>query len=213
MNESIDGEGTNFFHIPFACELMQESTTQVLEKCIGFGAELFTAEDIRAFTDELKSSQAAPPPEFLKIQKQYTDRVSFDCTFELRGYQAFSFVSINFINATAVECVISLGRPINIERYSSEESVLRVFLVSLEKLYLNGRIQQDYLEERVYTWKKDNRTLVSFVSHPPSGPASAGQFLSVQIRDTQLYPQGNELELLYNKTQKRVENLKWAQED
>jgi len=91
--------------------------------------------------------------------------------------------------------------------------VLRVFLVSLEKLYLNGRIQQDYLEERVYTWKKDNRTLVSFVSYPPSGSASTGQFLGVQIRDTQLYPQGNELELLYNKTQKHVENLKWVQED
>ena len=197
MNKSIDGEGTKFFHVPFACELMRKSTAQVLEKCEDFGAELFTAEDIRASTDDMKSSQ----------------KVSFKCTFELRDYQAISFVSINFINDTAVECVISLGRPINIERYSSEDSVLRVFLVSLEKLYLNGRIQQDYLDERVYTWKKDNRTLVSFVSHPPSGPASAGQFLSVQIRDTQLYPQGNELELLYNKAQKHVENLKWVQED
>ena len=207
MNEFIDREETNFFHIPFACELMQKSTTQVLEKCEDFSAELFTAEEIRAFTDDLKSSLAAPT-EFLKIQKQYTEKISFNCTFELRNYQAFSFVSINFINNTAVECVISLGRPINLERYLSEESVLRLFLVSLEKLYLNGRIQQDYLEERVYTWKKDNRTLVSFVSHSPSGPASAGQFLSVQIRDTQLYPQGNELELLYNKAQKRVGNLK-----
>jgi len=212
MNESIDGERTNFFHIPFACELMQKSTTQVLEKCVDFGAELFTAEDISAFTDDMKSSQAVPP-EFLKVMKRYTNKISFKCTFELRGYQAFSFVSINFINNTAVECVISLGRPINIERYSSEDSVLREFLISLEKLYLNGRIQQDYLDERIYTWKKDNRTLISFVSHPPSGPASAGQFLSVQIRDTQLYPQGNELELLYNKAEKHVENLKCVHED
>jgi len=212
MNESIDGEGTKFFHVPFACELMQKSTAQVLEKCEDFGAELFTAEDILASTDDMKSSQAVPP-EFLKVMKRYTNKVSFKCTFELHDYQAISFVSINFINAVAVECVISLGRPINIERYSSEESVLRVFLVSLEKLYLNGRIQQDYLEERVYTWKKDNRTLVSFVSYPPSGPASTGQFLGVQIRDTQLYPQGNELELLYNKAQKHVENLKLVQED
>jgi len=209
MNKSIDREETNFFHIPFACELMQKSTTQVLEKCAAdFGAELFTAEDIRAFTDELKSSQAAPPPEFLKILKQYTNKVSFNCTFELRDYQAFSFVSINFINDTAVECVISLGRPINLERYSSEKPVLRVFLVSLEKLYLNGRIQKDRPEERIYTWKKDNRTLVSFVSY-----LRVGQLLNIQIRDTQLYPQGNELELLYNKTQKHVENLKWGQED
>lgn len=212
MNKSIDRKGTNFFHIPFACELMQKSTAQVLEKCKDFGAELFTAEDIRAFRDDMKSNQAIPP-EFLKVLKPFTNKVSFNCNFELHGYQAFSFVSINFINNTAVECVISLGRPINIERYSSEDSVLRVFLVSLEKLYLNGRIQQDYLDERVYTWKKDNRTLVSFVSHPPSGPASAGQFLSVQIRDTQLYPQGNELELLYNKAQKHVENLKCVHEN
>lgn len=211
MNESIDEERTKFFHVPFACELMRKSTAQVLKKCEDFGAELFTAEDIRASTDDMKSSQAVSP-EFLKIQKQYTDKVSFKCTFELSGYRAISFVSINFINDTAVECIISLGRPINIERYSSEEAVLRIFLVSLEKLYLNGRIQQDYLDERVYTWKKDNRTLVSFVSHPPSGPASTGQFLGVQIRDTQLYPQGNELELFYNKAQKRVENLKWVQE-
>ena len=212
MNKSIDRKGTKFFHVPFACELMQKSTAQVLEKCKDFGAELFTAEDIRAFRDDMKSNQAIPP-EFLNVLKPFTNKVSFNCNFELHDYQAFSFVSINFINATAVECVISLGRPINLERYSSEESVLKAFLVSLEKLYLNGRIQQDYLDERVYTWKKDNRTLVSFVSHPPSGPASAGQFLSVQIRDTQLYPQGNELELLYNKAQKHVENLKCVHED
>ena len=61
MNESIDRGETNFFHIPFACELMQKSTAQVLEKCKDFGAELFTAEDIRAFTDDMKSNQAIPP--------------------------------------------------------------------------------------------------------------------------------------------------------
>jgi hypothetical protein len=212
MNKSINRKGTNFFHIPFACELMQKSTTQVLEKCKDFGAELFTAEDIRAFRDDMKSNQAIPP-EFLKVLKPFTNRISFNCNFELHDYQAFSFVSINFINGTTVECVISLDRPINLERYSSEDSVLRVFLVSLEKLYLNGRIQQDYPGGRVFTWKKDNRTQVSFVSHSPSGPTSTDTFLSVQIRDTQLYPQGNELELLYNKSQKSVESLKWAQED
>lgn len=207
MNKSIDRKGTNFFHIPFACELMQKSTAQVLEKCKDFGAELFTGEDIRAFRDDMKSNQKIPP-EFLKVLKPFTNRISFNCNFELHDYQAFSFVSINFINATAVECVLNLDRPINLERYSSEESVLRVFLVSLEKLYLNGRIQQDYPEGRVFSWKKDDRTLVSFVSYSPSGPASTGQFLSVQIRDTQLYPQGDELELLYDKTQKHVKDLK-----
>ena len=70
MNKSINREGTNFFHIPFACELMQKSTAQVLEKCKNFGAELFTVEDIRAFRDDMKSNQAIPP-EFLKVLKQY----------------------------------------------------------------------------------------------------------------------------------------------
>ena len=207
MDESIDREGTNFFHIPFACELMQKSTTQVLKQCAKFGATLLTTQDLRAFEDELS------PDEALEIHQQYNAKISFRCTFKIQDYEAFCFVSFNFINDIAVECVISLGRPINFERYSSEKSVLRVFLVSLEKLYLNGRIQH-HLQERVYTWKKDNRTLVSFVSYSPSGSTSTDTFLSVQIRDTQLHPQRSELELLYyNKTQKRVENLKWVQED
>ena len=77
---------------------------------------------------------------------------------------------------------------------------MRLFLGSLEKIYLNGRIQQDTKENRVYTWKKDDRILVSFVSryHPD------GQYLSVQIRDIQLYPQGKALEILYNQIRKRA---------
>jgi hypothetical protein len=55
--------------------------------------------------------------------------------------------------------------------------------------------------------------LISFLSRPADSPTSTDTFLGVQIRDTRLYPQGDELELLYNKTQKRVENLKWVQED
>lgn len=207
MNKSTHREKTKFFDIPFACGLMQKSATQVLEQCAKFGATLYGREDLRAFEDELA------PDEVLKIHQQYNARISFDCTFKIQDYAAICFVSFNFVSDTAVECLVSLGRPLNLERYSSEKSVLKVFLVSLEKLYLNGRIQQDYPEERVYTWKKDNRTLVSFVSYPRSGPGSTGKFLSLQIRDTQLHPQGRELELLYNKTQKRVENLKWVQED
>lgn len=203
MHESIDGERTNFFYIPFACELIQKSTTQVLKQCAKFGATLFTTEDLRVLEDEL------PPDEFLKIHQEYNAKISFKCTFKIQDYEASSFVSFNFINDTAAECVISLGQPINLERYSSEKSVIRVFLVSLEKLYLNGRIQADYPGPRLYTWKKDDRTLISFLSLPADSSTSLG----VQIRDTRLYPQGDELELLYNKTQKRVENLKWVQED
>ena len=206
MDESIDREGTNFFHIPFACKLMQKSTTQVLKQCARFGATLFTTEDLQAFEDKLS------PDEALEIQ-QYNAKISFHCTFNIQDYEAFCLVSFNFVNDTAVECVISLGRPINLERYSSEKSVLRVFLVSLEKLYLNGRIQEDYPGPRLYAWKKDDRTLINFLSLPADSSTGAVTFLGVQIRDTRLYPQGDELELLYNKTQKRVENLKWVQED
>ena len=211
MNESIDGEGTNFFHIPFACELMQKSTTQVLKQCTKFNAMLFTTQDMRALEVEMFADDE--DDKVFKIHQQYNAKISFHCTFKIQDYESFCFVSFNFINDTAVECVISLGQPCNLERYSSEKSVTRVFIVALEKLYLNGRIQH-HLQERVYTWKKDNRTLVSFVSYSPSGPTSTDTFLSVQIRDTQLHPQRRELELLYyNKTQKRVENLKWVQEN
>ena len=74
--------------------------------------------------------------------------------------------------------MISLGRPDDIARYSSEYSVFKLVLSSLEQIYHNGRIQQDTPDNRVCTWIKDNKMLVSFVSrYQPNG-----QFLGIQIR-------------------------------
>lgn len=143
---------------------------------------------------------------FESIYNVFDAHAGFHCHFKLRDYQAFSYVGINFVNNTSVECIISLGMPANIERYSSELDVTKLFLVSLEDLYLNGRIQEESeLGTRAYTWKKDNRTVISFVSSPPSGsPKDTGALLSVQIRDTQLHPQGAYFELLYNRAPKSV---------
>jgi len=207
MNEYIDEEGTKFFQISLACELMQKSTKEVLNTCKMFGATSFTNENMGDLKDDWKIMY---PDEDIEINQQYKVRISFQCNFKIQDYEAFCFISFHFVNDIAVECVISLGTPIIIERYSSEKSVMKVFIVSLEKKYLNGRIKQN-LQERVYTWKKDSRTLVSFVSYSPYDPTST--VLSVQIRDTQLHPQRRELEILYyNETMKRVEDLNWVQE-
>jgi hypothetical protein len=132
--------------------------------------------------------------------------VHFFCDFRLRDYQAFSIVTFSFVENKAVECVISLGEPANLKHYRSELEVTKAVLLSLEELYLNGRIQkEDEPGTRVYMWKKDNRTVVSFISYPPSGrPTDTGAHLGLQIRDTQLHPQGGHFELLYNGAQKSV---------
>ena len=185
-----------FFNIPFACNLMQKSPNQVLAECAAFDARLLT-------DDELHRHRAD------KHYAQFDAMVQFICDFRLRDYQAFSIVTVSFINNKTADCVISLGRPANLKRHSSELEVMKVFLVSLEELYHNGRIQgEDETGTRVYTWKKDNRTVVSFISYPPSySPKDTGARLSVQIRDTQLHPQGEYFELLYNRAQKSVQDL------
>ena len=180
-----------FFNVRLACELMRKSTTQILRECAAFDARLLTDDEAVNYRID-------------KHYGQFGALVQFLCDFRLRDYQAFSIVTISFIENRAVECVVSLGRPVNLNRYGSENEVAKVFIVFLEKLYLNGRIQEeDELGTRVYTWKKDNRTVVSFISYPPSmHPADTGAYLGVQIRDTQLHPQGAYLELLYNRAQK-----------
>ena len=87
---------------------------------------------------------------------------------------------------------------------------MKVFLASLEESYGNGRIQEESDPETIIcTWEKDNRTVVSFVCHPASdSPRDTGVLLSVQIRDTQLHPDGAYLELLYNQARKSVRSLK-----
>ena len=185
-----------FFHIPFACDLMQKSPTQVLGECAAFDARLLTDDELYDYRVD-------------KHYGQFDAMVQFICDFRIRDYQAFSIVTISFIENKAVECVISLGRPTNLNRYGSELEVTKTVLLSLEELYLNGRIQKESEPgTRVYTWKKDNRTVVSFISYPPpERPTDAGARLSLQIRDTQLHPQGGHFELLYNRAQKSVQDL------
>ena len=212
---SANAGGKSFFDIPMACSLMGKSVNQVLEQCAAFDPQLFTAN--RLLEDEYKTLQrlkklADPSVVDSDIDDKlffetFDANVGFHCHFKLQDYQAFSFVGINFVNNTAVECVVSLGLPSNPERYSSELEVTKVFLVSLEELYLNGRIQEESEPEtRVYTWKKGN-IAISFVSYPPSHSSKdTGVRLSVQIRDTQLHPQGEYFEFLYNSAQKSVQD-------
>ena len=207
-----------FFNISLACDLVGKSIDQVLEQCAAFDPQLLTANS--SLEDDYETFQrlrklADPSVDDSDIDDKlffdtFDTHVGFNCHFELQDYQAFSYVGINFVNNTAVECIVSLGRPANPERYRSELEVTKVFLVSLEELYLNGRIQEESEPgTRVYTWKKDNRTVVSFVSSPPSGsPKDTGALLSVQIRDTQLHPQGAYFELLYNRAQKSVQDVR-----
>lgn len=192
-----DREETNFINIPLAVDLMGKSINQVLEQCASFNPVLLTADDSSRADSAVDGSF-----------ELFDAKVGFHGYFELQGYQAFSFIGIHFVNDVAVECVVSLGRPTNPKRYSSEYEVLKVFARTLEGLYHNGRVQQDNQEGRVYTWKKGDN-VVSFISYPPGDPSDPGVRLGVQIRDTQFYPYGNELELWYYKATKHVANLKF----
>jgi hypothetical protein len=212
-----------FFNVSLACDLVGKSIDQVLEQCAAFDPQLFTEDMLQGtggfFDDPILGKQrrewadafGLPTGDeaFESIFSIFDARASFHCHFKLQDYEAFSYVGIHFINNTAVECIVSLGEPDNFERYRSELEVTKVFLVSLEELYLNGRIQEESEPgTRVYTWKKDNRTVVSFISYPPSGsPKDTSALLSVQIRDTQLHPQGAHFELLYNQAQKYIRDL------
>ena len=208
-----DRGATKFFNIPFALDLMGKSINEVLERCTVFNPTLFTSDELKRGEDkefdiyyEAVISQLEEPPE--ELLELFDASVVLRCVFELQDYQAFSCVAINFTNNVTVECIVSLGKPLNLKRYSSEWEVLKVFARSLEGLYHNGRVQQDDRFGRVYTWKKDHN-VVSFISYPPRGPTDTGVRLGVQIRDTQLHPVGSEFELWYNEAQKRVANLKF----
>lgn len=118
-----------------------------MAQCVGFDARLPPGNELRDY-------QVHKPFE------QFDATVQFFCSFRLRYYQAFSTVTISFVENKAAECVISLGRPANLNRYGSEREVTRIFLVSLEELYRNGRIQEECEPgTRVYTWKRDNKTM------------------------------------------------------
>jgi len=193
---STNNGNKRLFHISFACDLMRKPPTQVLGECAAFDARSLTGDEFYDYRVD-------------KYYAQFDAMVQFFCDFSLRDYQAFSTVTISFVENKAVECVISLGMPASVKRHSSESEVTKVFLVALEELYHNGRIQEEAEAGTVYTWKRDNRTVVSFISYPPSySPTDTGAcLLSVQIRDTQLHPQGEYFELLYNGAQKSVQNI------
>jgi len=148
-------------------------------------------------------------PDLAESLAEFDSSVPFHAIFECSDYQAQSFVSVNFSNDVAVECVISLGRPVNLERYSSECEVLKTLIPSLENTYHNGRLHEEKEQGvYVYTWKKDYRTLIGFVSYPPNSPTSTGVYLGIQIRDTLLHPEGRVFELMHEEAQTHIANLK-----
>lgn len=213
-----------FFDIPLACDLVGKSVDHVLEQCTAFAPQLLTehmSKGTTGFFDDPTLGKPrrqwadafglpTPNEAFESMLSIFDAHAGFHCHFKLQDYQAFSYVGVNFVGDTAVECIISLGKPADPERYRSELELTKVFLVALEELYGNGRMQEESEPAtRVYTWKKDSRTVVSFVSHPASdSPRDAGALLSVQIRDTQLHPDGAYFELLYKQAQESVRNLK-----
>jgi len=183
------------FDIPFGVSLMQKSSAQVLEQC-----KRFNVAPHHGFPHG--------DPDLAESLTEFDSTVSFFAVFECSDYQAQSFVSVNFSDDVAVECVISLGRPLNLERYSLEHEVLKKIIPSLEKTYGNGRVLEEK-EQRtcMYTWKKDYRTLIGLVSYPPDISTSTGVWLGIQIRDTLLHPEGKLFEDLHEQAQGRVANL------
>lgn len=186
---------TPLFDIASALDLMQKSTTQVLEQCNRFNAVLH--HDFPRVDPDIAESLA-----------EFDSTVSFFAVFECSDYQAQSFVSVNFSDDVAVECVISLGRPLNPERYSLEYEVLKTIIPSLEKTYGNGRVLEEK-EQRtcVYTWKKDYGTLIGLASCPHDSSTNTGVWLSIQIRDTLLHPKAKLFQDLHEQAQGRVANL------
>lgn len=187
----------SLFDIASVLDLMQKSSAQVLEQCKRFNAVQIMPLDFSRVDPDLTESLA-----------EFDSSVSFHAVFECSDYQAQSFVSVNFSDDVAIECVISLGRPLNPERYSFEQEVLKTIIPSLEKTYRNGRVLEEK-EQRtcVYTWKKDYRTLIGLVSYPPDSSTSTGVWLGIQIRDTLLHPKGKLFEDLHEQAQGRVANL------
>jgi hypothetical protein len=188
VNEVDSNEQKRFFSIFLARNLLGKSIKQVLTECAAFDARLFTDNELSEY----------------RIYSQVHAMVGFHCDFKLRDYQAFSIVVIRFVEDKAIECIISLGRPANEKRYSSEKEVTRVLFVVLEESYHNGRITDEGEPgTKAYTWKKDDRTIISFISYPPSGRITdTDVWLGIQIRDIQLHPQGTYYKLLYDRSQK-----------
>jgi hypothetical protein len=183
-------EQKRLFSIFLGRNLLGKSTKQVLTECAAFDARLFTDNELSEY----------------RIYSQVHAIIGFQCNFKLRDYQAFSIVVIRFVEDKAIECIISLGRPASEERYSSEKKVIRVFIDVLEETYHNGRITDEGEPgTNIYTWKKDDRIIISFISYPPSGRSMDNKvWLGIQIRDIQLHPQGTYYKLLYDNSHKML---------
>ncbi|MFH1775877.1 MAG: hypothetical protein ABH839_04415 [Chloroflexota bacterium] len=175
----MDFEKEKMVDISLLLNQIGKSTDQVLENCTEFGAVL--------------------PPDNMHIPG-FDASISFTNYFKLEDYIAFSAIGINFIKGNAVECIISLGKPVNPEYYSSEYEVLKIISRAFQELFQNGRIQEDSQEGRVYTWKSGN-ILLSLISYTDID-ISSGVSIGVQIRDFQNHSFGSELKQLYEKAPK-----------
>ena len=122
-----------FFNISLACELVGKSIDQVLEQCTAFAPQLLTKHMLNGttgfFDDPISSKQRrqwadafglpTPNEAFESILSMFDAHAGCHCQFELQNYQASSYVGINFVGNTAVECIISLGTPTDPERFRS----------------------------------------------------------------------------------------------
>jgi len=165
---------------------MRTSQAQVLEACAPFDAHKLSGSEVLGYQS-------------VAHYGQFDAIVQFMCDFKLGRYDAFAIVSVSFIANQAIECTIGLGKPGSPERDCHEAGAINEFVSCLEDTLHDGRVQEGKPGEALYTWKKDARTLVTFVAYTPaSGPAPTGVRLSIQILDTELHPRGTYLDLSHN---------------
>ncbi|MFC1939026.1 hypothetical protein ACFLWM_02605 [Chloroflexota bacterium] len=175
------------FSVPFALELMGKSVNEVLDKCVVFDPQLSQVDR--------------------ELDQLFDARVGCHCCFKIEDYQAHSIVGINFVMGKAVESIISLEEPVDMERFPGEYEVFNTITRSLEKQYSNGRVQQDDQEfGKVFLWKTDC-VLIGLVSYPEHGANDLGVLLSVQIRDIKLHPDRSDLLLWYEEATNPIPKL------
>ncbi len=165
----------DFFNLQSALNIIDQNINQIREQC-----KNFTPADITEFPgDDL-----------------YDTKLSFETIFKLKKYQAFSMISIHFINDIATDCIINLGCPVNTNHVFSETEVTNIITNKFEMLFNKGKFIQDPDGGKVYTWKK-NKKLISYGFYP-SNESPNTMFLGIQVRNKETDPAGNKFEQLYN---------------
>lgn len=202
--------GANFLELPLAISLMGKSVDEVLDQCVAFNPQLIPKDDpvsdsfVKEHPDLL--SKLYERSEYDSDDKEYEGmfdtKVGFHCYLKIEDYEAFSFVGVSFTNDIAVECTASIGKPIDVKRYSREHNVLRTVTRSLEEFYHNGRFEQDD-QSRLYMWKSGNNQ-ICLVSYQPHSPEDKGVLLSIQIRNLEKHPEKGFFELTYDEAKKSV---------